>query len=120
MRELTGAHVCAQRLGLETQMRIAVLSPEEDGRNGDRLRTGDRGLRRCPHEGGLDDARLAVAARDAASVSRQNGRYAFGNARRMEEEGMRIEPVSGVGDDAFWVGDPLHTLYFLDHTMYVS
>lgn len=53
-------------------------------------------------------------------VSRQNGRYGFENARRMEEEGIRIEPVSGVGDDAFWVGDPLHTLYVLADTMYVS
>ena len=56
----------------------------------------------------------------AVMVSRQNGRYGFDNARRMEEEGIRIEPVSGIGDEAFWVGDPLHTLYVLQDTTYVS
>lgn len=24
-----------------------------------------------------------------------------------------LEPISGVGDEAFWIGDPLNTLYVL-------
>jgi hypothetical protein len=30
------------------------------------------------------------------------------------------EPVTGVGDEAFWIGDPLHTLYVLKGGRYVS
>lgn len=53
-------------------------------------------------------------------VSRQSGTAGFQNARRMGEEGIAIQPVSGVGDDAFWVADPLHTLYVLQDTTYLD
>lgn len=45
-------------------------------------------------------------------LSRQNGAVMFDNAKRMDEEGMAVEPVSGIGEDAVWVGD-LQTLYVL-------
>jgi hypothetical protein len=56
----------------------------------------------------------------AVSVSRQNGKVGFQNARRMEEEGFKIQSMSGLGDDAFWVADPLHTLYVLEGDTYLS
>jgi hypothetical protein len=56
----------------------------------------------------------------AVSVSRQNGPAGFENAKRMEEAGFKIQPVAGVGANAFWVGDPLHTLYVLHDTVYLD
>lgn len=57
-------------------------------------------------------------------VSRQNGPIGFENARRMEELGIEIQPVTGVGDDAFWVEDemlaPAGTLYLLRDTIYLD
>ncbi len=56
----------------------------------------------------------------AVTVSRKNGQMGFENARRMEEEGVPIQRVSGVGDHAFWVGDPLNALYTLRDTVYLQ
>jgi hypothetical protein len=60
----------------------------------------------------------------AVKVSRQNGPIGFENARRMEELGIEIQPVTGVGDDAFWVDDeilaPAGTLYVLQDTVYLD
>ena len=60
----------------------------------------------------------------AVKVSRQNGPIGFENARRMEELGIEIQPVSGVGDAAFWVEDeilaPSGTLYVLQDTTYLD
>lgn len=53
-------------------------------------------------------------------VSRKSGAVGFQNAKQMEELGMEIQQVPGVGDDAFWVGDPLHTLYVLQDTVYLD
>jgi len=60
----------------------------------------------------------------AVKVSRQSGRVGFENAKRMEELGIQIQPVSGVGDEAFWVEDQLQprfgTLYVLRDTTYLD
>lgn len=45
-------------------------------------------------------------------LSRQSGTVLFENAKRMDEEGAAVEPVSGIGEDAVWVDD-LQTLYVL-------
>jgi hypothetical protein len=42
--------------------------------------------------------------------SREYGKMAFQTAR---EQPFESRAVPGVGDDAFWIGDPLHTLYVL-------
>ena len=53
-------------------------------------------------------------------VSRKSGTAGFENARRMDEAGFELQPVSGVGDQALWVGDPLNTLYVLSDTVYLD
>lgn len=44
-------------------------------------------------------------------------RTAFQNAKAQP---FPSEPISGVGDEAFWVDDPLNTLYVLKGNRYVS
>ena len=68
----------------------------------------DKYVALCSYAGsGADRYRMVTVG-----VSRQNGTVVFENAKRLDEEGIAVEPVSGMGEDAFWVGD-LRTLYVL-------
>ena len=44
-------------------------------------------------------------------------KMAFESAKAQQ---FTMEPVTGVGDEAFWIGDPLRTLYVLKGVRYVS
>jgi len=58
------------------------------------------------------------------SVSRQSGRVGFENAKRMGEGGIQIQPVSGLGDEAFWAVDVIQpqfgTLFVLQDSTYLD
>lgn len=78
--------------------------------------TNNESLATCRYIGRRGDG-LAVLV---VSVSRQNGVAGFENVKQMQKVGFTSESVPEVGDEAFWVGDPLNTLYALHDGVFLS